>query len=362
VLIDPIAVCSALWSFYFCDRLLSQTEFSRRTWLFFTLCSLLTALIKALYLFPVCVLIVFNFLRTRKISAALIQACASMAAAGAIFLAWNGYATHINNGSFFTRGIRATTLLGFSELFSVSFVRRIGQRIFIEILGPFGGFFLLGGWLALAINDRKTASERTYLSFICAVAVFGYWVAFAHITYYHDYYSLIVVGLCAISAAIACTAVGDAVATRLQRPGLAAIMTSACAALIAAASLIFFVSMRGFTQNSNASEFARLSYGQFVPFSYAMIFIGAEKSPGGTPVHEAPAMLWASRVRGTSLVVANEAQALEQWNRFRPHYDHLRYVVFFGLQPPKEIADAVGTPKVRLEREQFIVFDLASKQ
>src|SRR4030095_12195062 len=43
ILIDPFAVCTGLWTFYFGDRLLNDEDQKLATWLSFTVCCFLTA-------------------------------------------------------------------------------------------------------------------------------------------------------------------------------------------------------------------------------------------------------------------------------------------------------------------------------
>jgi len=361
-LIDPFCVSFALWSFYFCDRLLEETASPRKDWLLFFIFSLVSGMVKPLYLFGVCVLIGVKFLATRRFTSPIIKASLTMLVVGAIFFAWNSYAVRVNDASFFTRDIRATMLLGFSELFTFAFVRRLGRWVLMDMLGPIGGVGIIGSFLLFFLPKSRVTSDQRLFLLTCLASVFAYWASFAHITFFHDYYSLIVVPFCAMACGITVVAAARELAGRPKGVAAGEALAAAFITLAAVGSLAFFTQARGFSPDNDAVDFARLSKGRFDRFSFAMIFIGPEKTPGGVPLADAPAMLYGAGLRGTANVVSDSKQALDQWRHLRPHYQSLRYVIFFGLVPPPEIEAEAGVPIVQDAVNQYTVFDLAAKR
>ena len=360
-LIDPGAACVGLWSLYFCDLLLNPSptpagSFVGR-WCWFSFLCVLTALLKALYLFPVCVMMVFVLLRERAFGRDLLKVTVSMGFAGAAFFAWNYYATQVNDTSPFTSGVRPTSLLGSSQLLELTFYRRAARRILIDLLGPVGGLLAVGAWVAAMLpRTRINLDARIFLLF-CGLSVGGYWVAFANITIPHDYYSLIALPLIALPAGVASAWLGGKLASSLAAPRWSSLMVRPPATLGGLAAVAVFLGRGGTAASPGYLEMARLSAGRFTPWEYAMIFVTPDRSPGGPPIHDSPAMLYAAGVRGTGQAVSGPAEALQQWRRFRPHYRNLRYVIFFGLPAPKEIVEA-GRLMIHDEQKRFSAFEL----
>jgi hypothetical protein len=69
-------------------------------------------------------------------------------------------------------------------------------------------------------------------------------------------------------------------------------------------------------------------------------------------------MLYAAGLRGTGLVVADSAQIVERWQALRPLYRHLRYVVFYGIAVPEEIAPHAGKIIAEIPAQKFTAFEL----
>lgn len=360
-LIDPGAVCCALWSFYSADTLLGRQPGdppSSWRWALLTLLCVLTALVKALYLFPLCVLMAGTAIRDRTVRANLVRVSFSMALAGAAFLAWNRYSASVNDSSFFTRGINPTSLLGLSQLGEIAFYRTAARRLVLELLGPAGGILAVVGWVVAVLPRSRAEGLDKFFLIVCGFSVFGYWLVFANITHPHDYYSLIALPFAALPAGAACALVGAGWARLLKSPQGGGLAVCACAVLAALAGIAAFFAREGARAYPSLIHFEQLCAGRFARWEYAMIFIGPEQTPGGAPLHEAPAMLYAAGLRGTAQVVSGPAQAQEQWRLLRPHYRNLRYVIFFGLPAPEEIARDAGNLLVREERDGFAAFDL----
>lgn len=358
VLIDPAAVCFALWAFHFGLRLLEEGGGSGALGAAFLACCLVGGLIKPLYLFPtgiagLCWLVEHRRLTPRSIAFGVIL----LISAGAI-LAWNHAAMMANDASPFTRGLRPTSLLGFSRVADPLFLRRVARFVMFDTLAPMGGLLALTGWGWLVLGWRSLEANRRQLLAITGVGVFGYWFSFANIVYPHEYYSLITVPFCAVAAAIGATLLGEAIVRRLPGCGKASIVAGGIAILGAVVALVRFYSDGGILPTPEAERFGRLTMGRFAHGSFAMIFVSPDHSPGGTPGSEAPAMLYAAGLRGSGYVVADAGQALERWSTLRPLYQHLRYVVFYGVPVPEEIAREGGKVIAEVPAERFKAFEL----
>jgi hypothetical protein len=335
VLIDPMAVCFSLWAFHFGASLLHESRRPGALWVGFTGCCLIGGSIKPLYLFPVGVMGLVWLVEHRRLNPRSVFFGAALLIAVSAILAWNHFAMLANAASPFTQGLRPTSLLGFSRLAEFSFLRRVARLLLIETLGPAGGLLALTGWGWLVLRWRCLDAERKRMLTVTGCAVFGYWFLFANIIFPHDYYSLIAVPFCAVAAATGAGFLAEAMGRRWPACGSATTRTTGIAALAALVAIAQYLRAGGVPSSPHAIEFERLTSGRFEPGAFAIVFIGAHRSPGGLPIHEAPSMLYAARLRGTGLVVADASQAVERWKALRPHYRHLRYVVFYGLDVPE---------------------------
>ena len=92
-------------------------------------------------------------------------------------------------------------------------------------------------------------------------------------------------------------------------------------------------------------------------WTYGMVFStpGKVSAPSGS---DAPGLLYATGLMGTGRVLDNEAQALAVWREQRPHYQNLKYVVFYGLKPSAEIVEQCGQVVVRDEARQIFAYEV----
>jgi 4-amino-4-deoxy-L-arabinose transferase-like glycosyltransferase len=356
-LIDPLGVLLALGSFYACLRILEATggESVIRYCLFCAL-ACLTALIKALYLFPVIVALgLAGLLDGKRVWRPVAGMLACLALAGFGFLLWSRHASHTNNASFFTAGTIPTTLLGFSALSTPAWYIMIAKRLLGGCVGPIAGVLVVAswGWSVFDVaRSRAIGAHRLMLSTLLSTA--GYWVAFANINFPHDYYSLITIPFLSVAAAATigrlCSVVGSATA----RPAVAGMLLLLLGLATATASTAFFYTRMGFHQSPELLTLQQQAGGTFSRWEYAMMFVQQRKAPGVTPLNEFPAGLYALGLRGTGKAVVDARQATEIWRRYLPHYRHLRYVIFFGLPPVPEITN--DFPKTVVSNEQAEIY------
>lgn len=353
-LIDPLAVCFALWAVWTGSKLLTGSRTSLALWIGFALLCSLAGLIKPLYLFPLAVLYLGCLARGPRLTARNAGVGVILIGVLALIVAWNLHAIRTNNASPFTANIRPTSLLGVSQLGEVGFYRRILHRLLLDTLGPIGGMLTVAGW-ALPVFLRKRFDQSQAFSFL---SVFGYWFAFANIIFPHDYYSLITVPFCAGVAGGACVQIGEAIETRFKF----AVRAESFVIPAVIGSVAYFYTQGALKPHDSPVRLARAIAGHVQRNSYGMLFVSPENSPGGAPIHESPAMLYAAGLRGTGLVVADSRQAVEQWQVLGPSYSNLRYVVLYGLAVPPEFSAKYGEPAISDLGNQLTIFDLKASQ
>jgi hypothetical protein len=351
-LLDPLGILFGLLTFYFALRVAVDNE-RGWGWLGFGVFAVLVALIKALYLFPVLALLALaglengraNWRRTALWFVPLVIA-------GASFLVWNHHAVAVNEASFFTAGTVPLSHLGFARLFSPEWYLVIGRRALRDCIGPVAAVAAFGGWiwsLVRAGRARSVALELPML--VTLIAVGGYWVAFANINFPHDYYSLQVVPFFAIAAAASLTRLSEWIASYFQKPNAAGVLLLGLALVAGVTGVVFF--RRGFGTMPHPTYLALrdAAAGKLQRDEYAMIFIR------GSMPDDAPPALYALGVRGTAKFVTSDRELLEIWRTYRPHYQHLRYVVFMRLTPPEEIRREFTSTVLSDPRAEVYVYE-----
>ena len=225
------------------------------------------------------------------------------------------------------------SLLGASQLVSLQFYRTMGKRLLVELAGPAGGVLALLGWgLVLLGRSRSEWTKVKGAMLVFLTSVCFYWLTFADIVLPHDYYSLVMSPFVCIPAGFACKRIS-------ARLFVADTNVLACGALVLATgvavlSVALFLRRGGTPAAPVLTEFQQLTQGRFERWSFGMIFVSTDRFPVG------PSILYAAGLRGTGLSVKDETQAVDLWNKWRPQYQHLKYVVFYGLEPPESIVKA----------------------
>lgn len=350
-LIDPLAVCCAMLSFYCMALLLNPTsagssgENGHARWLAilgFAIGTWFAAMIKALYLWPSVLLFGQAVLTRRfKIDPQLVKVFTIMAISGLCFLAWNYYASRVNARSIITRGIEPTALLGVSSLLDPSFyfeqiVRR--PRWWLSTAGallyPFGIY-------ALWAERRPRAAVLLLLALVPPT----YLLLFATING-HDYYQLIITPFLAVISAnglrwLALTILGPLCASA---PARRLILEGSCWLLLLSAVLTFAFWFHHGRLDAQTLHFQKLCAGRFEPWAPAMVFI-SESVNGDKESRDIPHYLYAAKLWGTGKSVRDQAEAHAFFEQLRPAYKELEYVVLYGTQLP----DWVPSPEFKLE-------------
>lgn len=339
LLMDPLAVLFALAAFHAALVAADDPRGSglvRHPW--FGALAAIAALMKALYLFPVLVLLVVTALRGESHLRAALRLCLWMLPAGLGLLLWTRHASEVNDASYFTMGIAPLGLLGVSGLSSADWWLSMGKRLFGWSVGPVAGVLAVAGW-AWAVLDvlrRRPAGASGRLMMLTSASVVGYWLAFADINMPHYYYSLIAVPFLALASA---DVMARLAATARAHRAVPAFVVLGLAA--AGASVAFFLQRSGgmpFAPEPHLLALRDKAGQSFRRHEFAMVFIHEDRGPKLTAALEpVPAAMIALGLRGTAVVVQDGHQALSIWGSERPHYRHLRYVVFYGLPPEPEI-------------------------
>src|SRR5262249_3406544 len=117
-------------SFYSLALLTLESESTEQNWFrrrwpllaVFGVATWITAMMKALYLWPATLLLAFLLVTRRlKFGLRLAVIIGCFAFAGISFLAWNTYAASVNDAAPFMRGVQPTSLLGMSALVDPKF-------------------------------------------------------------------------------------------------------------------------------------------------------------------------------------------------------------------------------------------------
>ncbi len=342
VLIDPTSVFLALLALHQLALLLNvrdQPPVSPRTnavrFTVFAVATLLTALIKTLYLWPVVCLVAWQVAARRlRINAQWIRVGIVFAIAGVCIVLWSMHVAKANSVSPVFRGAKLSAHIGFAELLRPEFyleqvIRRPKTWVGVTgvLLFPLG---LLAGWL-----ERKDR-QRAIALLVLALVPPTYLVVFAHINQPHDYYQLIITPFLAVVSANGARWLLDRVTrvTTGSRTFQRIAWTAAGAVLIAAGPLHYLAWKKQPHLLPELVRFQQYCAGKFIPNSSALFFASPEAS-GLHSESYPPEYLYALQLWGYGRIVDDLAAARRYYDEFAPPFPKLDYVVFYGLARPE---------------------------
>jgi len=344
MLIDPSGVLCGLAAFYLLERVTPDASPSESRpasnatsgwlWLWFGLATFLTAMIKALYLWPA-VLLFFVKVGDRRfrLDAALWKVFGLFAVSGLCFLAWNFYATTVNNASLFTRGVKPTTLLGMSELFAPGFYKELLFHRSKRLLGGIGlACYPVGLWAAWALRSRRDVAHPLWL--LIAIPP-SYLALFSNINRPHDYYQLIIAPFLAAVAAFGLVWLGRKVMSAVRGGVVVERVAFVAAAVVLAASGVY--TYRWWYQWPQSDplvlNFERLCARKFEPQGPAMVFVASDHAncPLGSDI---PEYLYAANLWGFGRTVRGAEESLRLYEHYAPGFTNLEYLVFYGMDYP----------------------------
>lgn len=357
MLIDPMAVCCGLASFYLLDNLTAcivpqaqrgpgKSKDAWR-WLAFGVATILTAMIKALYLWPAVLLLTVRLFNRRfRPDARLGAIIGIFGLSGVCFLAWNRYASSINDASIFTRGVKPTTLLGISALLSPEYYEELVLHRSKRLLGGFGMlFFPLGLWAAWAERSRGEISRRLWLLILIPPT---YLAAFSNINFPHDYYQLIIAPFLAIPPAYGLVWLGRRWLTTNSK-ALVAWRTGLVISglvLIVSASFTYRYWYHMPKADPLVLRFEKLCAAKFEAHRPAMVFVAREVTVS-PPAADIPEFIYAANLWGFGHIVEQVGETHPLFEQFSPGFTNLEYLVFYGMTCP----DWVPTNQFKLEVE-----------
>ena len=363
MLIDPMAVFLALVCFdQLAVLLLSpkhvERESCERKWplhagLFF-IAALITALIKALYLWPAVLLLAQQVLLRRfSLDSRVWTAIATFACAGICFLAWNYHAMRVNNETLFTRGINPTSHLGFSALLVPEFYREFLLSRPLRWLGVIGGLLYLGGLAAAWVERKDKAQWRSFLLIFLIPPT--YIALFSDINRPHDYYQLIITPFLAMISAFGaakCFSFAFQALPRWIRLKCTALAFSA--ALFAVASIVtYHLWMRAPKLDEPLIFFGKLVAGKFEANSPAMVFVSTKKSGYGSGWY-IPQYIYAANLWGYGRVVVDAQHARRYFDEISEAFPKLNYLVFYGMKRPDWIPESFVEKFTDDQHELFV--------
>jgi hypothetical protein len=367
MLIDPAGVTLALLVFYQLLFLLPAEQTSPRAetdsprpalwrWTVFFVATILTALIKALYLWPAVLLIADRFFRRRcKLDARIFLIGSAFSVAGSFFILWNVHATHVNDLSPFTRGTRPTSHLGVSALFDPHFYRVMLWTYPKYWLGLAGLLLYPFGFVA-AWRERFNRTLFNPLLILLLIPP-TYLLAFASINMPHDYYQLIIVPFLSIASATGLRWLWfryQDYATRNTQ------YATRFPAFAAGASLFLLLSLGTyFWYHSKvwpeALRFQELCAPRVQAGQSAMLFVDQRISPG-VELGELPAFLYSVGFWGCGKRVRDIDQAKSYFEKFYPDFPGLQYLVFYGVEKPDWVPTQQFHPEANDEANHLFIF------
>jgi hypothetical protein len=365
-LFDPMAVLCAMASFYSLARLLIRSETrngqrsaalsENRHWLWFSafaVTTLLTGLMKTLYLWPIVLLFGQEFFARRgRLDWSLLRIVVVFAVTGACFVVWNRYAASANAANSLSEGVKPTSLLGFSALLKpdfYSFMLKTRPKVWLGLLGAL--FYVLGLW---AWWSERTEGWKSKLFLIVLVPP-TYLVAFANINYPHDYYQLIISPFLAIISAKGVVWL----AKKFQRPALEYpvikqnIFAMAVSVWVLAAVANYVLWLKWPQVDSRQVEFGKLCAGKIQPWAPAILF-GTHEATGMNDY--LPPFLYAGKLWGYGWVVPDGESAKHKFEVVRSGFERLDYVIFYGTQLPKWVPSNEFQLKHQDDVHHFFVF------
>jgi len=346
-LLDPMAVLCAMASFYSMALLLSEREVrnagqlsprpaENRLWLWFSvfaITTLLTGLIKTLYLWPGVLLFAQEFFARRcRLDRSLLRIAMVFAVTGMCFVIWNRYAASANAANSLSEGVKPTSLLGFSALLKPDFysiMLKTRPKVWLGLLGAL--FYVLGLWAWW--SERRVEGLKSRLFVIICVPP-TYLLAFAKINYPHDYYQLIITPFLAIISAkgVVWLAKKFQPAT-LEYPVIKQnIFVMVVSIWVVAAVASYVLWLKWPQVDGRAVEFGKLCAGKVEPWAPAILF-GTHEATGMNDY--LPPFLYAGKLWGYGWVVPDAKSAKDKFEVARPGFERLDYVVFYGTQLPK---------------------------
>ena len=339
MLIDPTAVCAAMLSFYSLLLFLPRAGDGGGTgngWLWlsvFAAATWLTVMMKALYLWPVVLLFGYLvFLRRWRLDKKSAAVVITFIICGASFLAWNVYATRINNTSPMTTGLKPTSLLGFSALMEPQFyfnmiVRR--PKLWLGILGALA--YPIGLWAAW-----RGRHEKRWFPVLCLCILIppSYLLLFANINRPHDYYQLIITPFLSIVSAHGLLWIASRFVRSFSRTEWENGSVAATSILLAITGAFFYLSwLHAPHVDQRIVNFQELCSGKFESQAPGMVFIGADKNllprPGSIPEYIYAAGLW-----GYGRIVEKSSDARSLFLEAMPGFERVDYLVFYGTDKP----------------------------
>ncbi len=339
MLIDPTAVCCALLAFYMLLLLTSRPEevLPRPHWTYlltFAVSTWLTAMIKALYLWPAVMLFGFVFLTRRcKLDGLILGIGAAFALSGVCFLTWNHYAAGINNASPITSGVNPTALLGFSaltqpEFYFIMLVRR--PKLWLGLFGAL--LYIVGLWAAW--NERGEQKRKRVLMLLFLIPP-SYLILFASINRPHEYYQLIITPFLAIITGNGLRWLATRhLSTKTLKPAISRfVVVTGSSLLITSAALFYLLWLQAPHIDGRILKFQRVCAGKFQPGAAAMVFV--DRSLYTISKHSyIPEFLYASKLWGYGRTVENAMDARDLYEEALPGFQRLDYVVFYGTERP----------------------------
>jgi Dolichyl-phosphate-mannose-protein mannosyltransferase len=345
-LFDPMAVLCAMASFYSLALLLTGREsknagqFSRAPgenrfrfcFTVFAIATLLTGLMKTLYLWPIVLLFAQEFFARRcRLGWSLLRIAVVFAVTGVCFVVWNRYAASANAANSLSEGVKPTSLLGFSALLKpdfYSFMLKTRPKVWLGLLGALFYLFGLWGWWSERLEGWKNRS------FLIVLVPPTYLLAFANINHPHDYYQLIITPFLSIISANGVVWL----ARKFQWPASEYpvvkqnVLAVAVSVWVAAAVANYVLWLKWPQVDGRQVAFAKLCAGKVEPWAPTILF-GTEKATGMGDY--LPPFLYAGKLWGYGWVVPDAESAKEKFEVVRAGFERLDYVVFYGTELPK---------------------------
>lgn len=370
MLIDPSGVLCGLATFYLLERITPTTQPpgspvpldppSGWHWLGFGLVTFLAAMIKALYLWPAVLLFLVKVGSRRfRLDAALWKVFGLFAVSGVCFLAWNFYASSVNDTSRFTRGVKPTTLLGLSELFFPGFYKEMLFHRSKRLLGGFGlACYPIGLWAAWVLRSRRDVARPLWLLILIPPS---YLALFSNINRPHDYYQLIIAPFLAAVAAFGLVWLGRKVLSAV-RGGVALERTAlvVTAAVLTASAVYTYRGWYHWPQSDAlVLKFERLCAGKFEPQSPAMVFV-AETNANCPLGSDIPEFIYAANLWGFGRTVPSARQSFKLYEEYAPGFTNLEYLVFYGTEYPTWVPTNQFSPDFQDPEHRVFAFRRSS--
>jgi hypothetical protein len=337
-----MAGCSAMLSFY-CVALLIGCDDSVRAgqtsghyrlrFVLFAIGTLVAAMVKPLYLWPVTLLFGWAVVSRRlKLDLRAAGIILVFAVSGCSFLLWNLYAARVNAASPFTRGYLPTANLGIWALVDPQYYFNMIVRRPKWWLGVVGALLYPVGLFAIWSERRDLA--RTAVLLLLVLIPPTYLLLFPSINRPHDYYQLIITPFLAVVPANALRWLANRASPTLKT---SPIVTGLCLSILIAAPFTYLFWFQGGKPDHRILQFERLCAGKVVPGSSALLFV-CNDCASSSPNSWLPEYLYAARLWGFATMVQNDASARAHFDEKAPNFPKLEYVIFYGIEKPTWLA------------------------